>query len=156
MLRAMRYAANDVHRGGGQHGRRRWSTAPVPRYRICPEEDQERRRCAAPLARPPPGSAFGDARPARARRRRSAPADQPRSPATAPVLHGAVFLAARLSSSRPPRQGRPPGVARDGFASLDPAPTRKDSALTTKTEKSGKASHTAASKRQPLGGLCST
>jgi hypothetical protein len=49
------------------------------------------------------------------------------------IQHSAVFLGYRLSSSRPPRQGRPSGPSLgDGYATLDPATTRKGFAPTRK------------------------
>ncbi len=69
-------------------------------------EVSRRRRCAAPLARPPPGSALG----APARHERAATEQYPARQSVHPArLSGAAWTAflARLSSSRPPPQSHP-------------------------------------------------
>jgi hypothetical protein len=56
-------------------------------------------------------------------------ADQQAYPTTQPVLHGAVFLGAQLSRSRPTSLGCPLRASlRGGFADLDMASTRQDPA----------------------------
>jgi hypothetical protein len=54
------------------------------------------------------------------------------------VQHSAVFLGYRLSSSRPPRQGRPSGPSlRDCYATLDPATTHRVAPTRKKGRKQG-------------------
>jgi hypothetical protein len=90
-------------------------------------QDQSRRcRYAAPLARPPPGSALET--PARHGRAAAGQLSQIKHtrPASWPVLHQAVFslpiVQLAATASRPPLRAS----LRDGFASLDPAATHKD------------------------------
>ena len=97
---------------GQRGGELRLREGPLPRFLQDPPQRGRQVKAAphaAPLARPPPGSALGT--PARHGRADSpdGAADQSRSRHAAGVLHEAIFLAARLSSSRPPPQGRPGG-----------------------------------------------
>jgi hypothetical protein len=82
------------------------------------------------------GLCAGDARPARARRRGEALSDRSGSSVRLTVLRGSVFpppiVQLAAIASRPPLRAS----LRDGFASLDPPPTRKDSAPAGRAGKS--------------------
>ena len=94
--------------GVGDDGELAADLPPVQRAAVLPAEDQVV-VCGAVGPASAPGSAFPEARPAHARRLSAGHADVARSPAHRPVLHVAVFLAPKLSSSRPPPQARPCG-----------------------------------------------
>jgi hypothetical protein len=88
-----------------------------------------RRRLTAPLARRQRRAQPWGGPPSARRAEAADTPDQGGSCGTADRVQGtAVFLATQSSSSRPPRQRRPPGVAtRSATPTFDPASTHKDS-----------------------------